>query len=127
MTHDAAVYDIQNRLFCECGKRRMRSPSGMVCPDGHGKIHAPVSNSELRAYEFWKWSQHMPRARHAQINYLVDGKKGVWRQCPHSSTRTRRVLVGSKADPKAVLAVVIPSGRVRQFIPGLRKRRQKKG
>jgi hypothetical protein len=31
----------------ECGKRRINTPSGSVCPDGHGRLHPTIEEPRL--------------------------------------------------------------------------------
>lgn len=37
----------------ECGKRRINTPSGSVCPDGHGRLHPPIELQDPALFFGW--------------------------------------------------------------------------
>lgn len=51
-----------------CGEIRMNTPSGSVCPNGHGKMMPKVPRSAYRLYERYRESLQLPQAE------FVDGK-----------------------------------------------------
>lgn len=66
-------------LICEeCGEVRIKTPSGAVCPAGHGRIKPGVTESELAAAERLKWAESLPRfARECGTKrvFVRDGKR----------------------------------------------------
>lgn len=72
------VFDEVNRsLVCnECGERRMMAVSGLVCPNGHGRIHRPVDSKTLKTYEYTKMLRSLPigvRTDHGKATVRVAG------------------------------------------------------
>lgn len=39
---------VQHLICSECGGERVLTASGMVCPNGHGRIFPPMTNSQIR-------------------------------------------------------------------------------
>ncbi|MAT51462.1 MAG: hypothetical protein CMK32_09800 [Porticoccaceae bacterium] len=71
---DAAAMDrIRSRLICsDCGSRRQQYASGLVCPQGHGKIHPPVDPLDVRSFDFTERLATLPIAKPvAGYKYVV--------------------------------------------------------
>lgn len=57
----------------ECGAIRERTPTGTVCPFGHGRIHPPLSRSQWFTLLRHRWALALPRAVRTKEGWLVDG------------------------------------------------------
>lgn len=112
-----------NRLCCaECGEKRMRTPTGAVCPNGHGRIHPYLSKREAER----QWKKGLPKACYESAGrYVIAGMAGgaVWEMSPvtRRSEFVRWVVPLDATYPDGVVAVVKLGGRgfgVRKFVRG---------
>lgn len=70
--HEVFVASVEKSLICnECGERRMMAVSGMVCPNGHGRIHKPIDSKSLKSYE------HIKKLRSLPVGVRVEQQKRV--------------------------------------------------
>jgi hypothetical protein len=112
--------EIKKLLICDkCGSRRHRGISGMVCPDGHGKIHRRVSASQEADYDWRqriKWAKSLPIARKGKSRrWIIDGNvMSIVRFDPSLDTPLR---VPTNATCDDGILAVIPGERlvVRKF------------
>lgn len=102
--------EIENRVTCkECGKIRMNTPSGSVCPDGHGKLYPSVSARAKRAVLRWREIRDLPEPTPAfqfKNIWKIEGEKGYFK-------RVTRWEAGRSNGSKKVQY----KGRVRFCIP----------
>jgi len=93
----ASMQRIQRNMYCdECGCERMESPSGCVCPEGHGRIFPRVQEIDRRSYLFTQRLRRLPVAHKEGRRYRVDGKEGLFRRSRVSLTDTIEVAYSGK-------------------------------
>ena len=73
---------MSHRLICpECNEIRIKTPSGAVCPNGHGRLQAGVTEAQLRFAIKIQWIESLPKAM--RINngprIKVADRPGIWR------------------------------------------------
>lgn len=97
-----SVKRIEAKMFCpECCKRRIETPSGLVCPDGHGRIAPKISQQDLRSWEYTKQVDKAPRGRTIRGSSLVyKTDLGYWKRTnqrtpsmPYTEININNVLV----------------------------------
>lgn len=67
-----------SHLCPECRRERMNTPSGSVCPLGHGRIMPPVTSQQLRLYRLKRYYDSLPRAKRIAGNtYEIEGQRYV--------------------------------------------------
>lgn len=95
-----------NSMICdECGEFLVKSPSGALCPNGHGKIRR-FDGAQLRKARYEKWRDSLPIAKLA--------KYGVrYRIADLSCRRLRPRKRQSEPTPKFIFAE--NNGQVWQF------------
>ena len=98
---------------CEqCGVRRIRV-SGLVCPEGHGRIHYPTPDQVKRGRAKLK----VPIARHVsnygtRKEYMIEGLDGLFRRyarwwlCNGTRVETPGTQIRARLDDKVVDKVV---------------------
>jgi hypothetical protein len=81
---------IKTHLICdECQSERMPTPSGSVCPNGHGRIHPRTPELDRRSYHYTNRINKLPKAwKLTARNYRVEGLAGEWRVVKHGSRIT---------------------------------------
>lgn len=104
-------------MICsECGSVRMRTPSGTVCPRGHGKLYPRVTNGQLNVVDRYRWADSLPTATKVDGDWMIDDHPGFF-EVTKRPDGTRRVPTRAVAGLGYVLAVIRKHGRltVRQF------------
>lgn len=110
---------ISNLICPDCGEVRMRTPSGTVCPNGHGRIHPKATATQIKTAQHHKWANGLPRATRVKSKqYEIAGREGVFspvKFVPTGANATSRVPTGATCDD-GVIAVTIGSRvMVRKF------------
>ncbi len=98
----------------ECGEIRIPTPSGSVCPNGHGKIHPKITARLKRMAADWDWAKTLPEATaktHGGRRYTVNGLDGDWKIVEFNSRffsyeASRRVPRESEARNDCIIAQV---------------------
>lgn len=96
-----------------CGKRRMNTPSGSVCPDGHGRLFPKIPARELSRIERMEWIESLPTAHPMGDGfYRVDGAHGYWVKQAVRAIKTGQTfkdglvaVVNLSAKPKVIKLV----------------------
>lgn len=101
---DLSMARLRERLYCkQCGQRRMQTASGLVCPDGHGRIAMPVDPLDARSFDFTERLAALPCAKPAKGRSRIvvlssdpDGQR--YARVPSSKTDEHclEVVVGSE-------------------------------
>lgn len=111
-------------LICpECETVRVRSPSGTVCPNGHGRIHPKASAGQLKTARRHQWASTLPVATKVKKRgrkYTIAGCDGEFVIATFSvnsiALPTCRVPTGATCCG-GVLAVIVGSQiLVRKFV-----------
>jgi hypothetical protein len=103
-----SVYDCE-----ECGKRRMNTPSGSVCPDGHGRLKPKIPRKELAQLERRDWMATLPIARPFGAGlYKVDGS-----EVHYAKVKVGRIKTGTEfSDGIAAVETVSLEARVIKLV-----------
>lgn len=85
----------------ECDSVRIKTPSGAVCPKGHGKIQPGVTRDELHQARYARWLATMPNAKSISIHrYEINGK--LYRPTFYSKTaKSSRYTIPPFCEPRA--------------------------
>lgn len=46
----------------ECGQQRIKTTTGYVCPDGHGRLHIALTPTGEKRRAFLAWREKLPEA-----------------------------------------------------------------
>ena len=73
-------------MCAECGRELMPSPTGMICPEGHGKKHPRLKGCTKAAYLVRKFAADFPEAKligrdlgfRRRLLYTIDEQEGQW-------------------------------------------------
>lgn len=83
-TEIESITEFKKQVTCpECGSVRMNTPSGSVCPNGHGRLHPRVSESARTRLRKWKENCHLPEAKPAfQFTniWTLEGEDGYFKR-----------------------------------------------
>ena len=75
-----------NAACPECRKPLLKTPSGFVCPDGHGKI---LNGEQARKLEV----SQLGRAHRLKLfdhsYYTIEGQPGIWHKAPKADGELR--------------------------------------
>lgn len=107
---DRSMAQIRKSLCCgQCGEERMRTPSGYVCPHGHGRIAPPIDPLDEKSFRFTQRLRSLPQAspvgRFKNIVRIHGESEQRYRRVPNRSAtqHCREVAVGSEiwfVEPK---------------------------
>ena len=113
--------EISRRGVCqECGEIREKGPTGMVCPNGHGKILPPLTRGQVNRLKYMKWAEQFPQAVKVKgRKFKIDGKEGLWLvtsvAVTHGGYPSYTVKQGTEIPHNAIRAKN-PKGRVRAYM-----------
>ncbi len=125
-----AISELRKRLVCgECHAIKIRAPSGMVCPEGCGRLVATINRWRIRRVE---WAASFPMAHRdgsRRGQWTITGRDGLWVIAPFErvehgvSVVGRRIPTGSVPYPGMVFAILVANqcvfsgNHIRQFEP----------
>ena len=113
---------VQHLICSECGGERVRTASGMVCPNGHGRIFPPMTNSQIRKVRQAIEIEKLPKAMHVAIEkrtrFTVEGMDGTWLK----ANRTATDKIKAKYFGKAIW--LRPERKSKKCSPAGTKRKQ---
>lgn len=113
---------VQHLICSECGGERVRTASGMVCPNGHGRIFPPMTNSQIRKVRQAIEIEKLPKAMHVAIEkrtrFAIEGMNGTWLK----TNRTATDKIKAKYFGKAIW--LRPERKSKKCSPAGTKRKQ---
>lgn len=72
------MHCIDDVICDECGEVRIKTPSGAVCPNGHGRVKPGVTTIELQEGRLRKWAMQFPQGTTISPRiFEVDGEEYI--------------------------------------------------
>lgn len=100
--------NMMSHFVCEeCGSVRMRTPSGTVCPNGHGMLHPPASAWQLKRVRRLLWMKDLPQAERDGRKLTVNGRRAAVLKYSQKSKRPYHVPTGTVTTLQGYEVVVI--------------------
>jgi hypothetical protein len=99
---DLDLESIKLRSLCNCGARRVPTPSGVCCPKGCGKIQ-PMPRAAAAAVAL----AFLPVAKRQgnTLDFTIAGKDGIWRRTRLAPDRPTTRGIDPETRPAAGQAV----------------------